>query len=95
MRALRPHDLPAKRLLIVDDSRLILRMIRDFFTPQGWEVTEAEDGMGGSPAESEVLARARGGTTLQQVLDESALPDGELAEAVCALLGRGTVRTQP
>jgi CheY-like chemotaxis protein len=33
-----------RRLLIVDDSRLILRMIRDFFTPHGYEVLEAEDG---------------------------------------------------
>ena len=33
-----------KRLLIVDDSRLILRMVKDFFTPHGWDVAEAEDG---------------------------------------------------
>jgi hypothetical protein len=52
----------------------------------------AEDPAGGSAAEAEVVARARGGATLQQLLDGSALPDGELAEAVCALLGRGTVR---
>ena len=29
------------RLLIVDDSRLILEMIYDFFTPQGWVVDVA------------------------------------------------------
>lgn len=34
-----------RRLLIVDDSRLVLHMIRDFFTPHGWEVVEAEDGV--------------------------------------------------
>jgi DNA-binding response OmpR family regulator len=31
-----------RRLLAVDDNRLILRVIRDFFVPQGWEVTTAE-----------------------------------------------------
>jgi DNA-binding response OmpR family regulator len=52
------------------------------------------DASGSTAAESEVLARAREGTTLQQLLDGSALPDGELAEAVCALLGRGIVRAR-
>ena len=46
MSAPRAGELPAKRLLIVDDSRLILRMVRDFFTPHGWEVTEAEEASG-------------------------------------------------
>jgi DNA-binding response OmpR family regulator len=32
-----------RRLLAVDDSRLILRVIEDFFVPQGWEVTKAEN----------------------------------------------------
>lgn len=50
---------------------------------------------GATTAEAEVVARARDGATLQEVLDGSALPDGELAEAVCALLGRGTVRSRP
>ena len=50
---------------------------------------------GGSAAEVEVVAKAREGATLQQVLDHSAIPDGELAEAVCALIGRGAVRARP
>jgi CheY-like chemotaxis protein len=33
-----------RRLLVVDDSRLILRMVRDFFTAHGFEVQEAGDG---------------------------------------------------
>ena len=32
------------RLLVVDDSRLILRMVRDFFTQRGYDVVEAENG---------------------------------------------------
>jgi hypothetical protein len=40
------------------------------------------------------MARVREGATLQQLLDGSPLPDGELAEAVCALLDRGTVRAR-
>jgi len=30
------------RLLAVDDNRLILRVIHDYFVPKGWEVTTAE-----------------------------------------------------
>jgi DNA-binding response OmpR family regulator len=38
-------ELPVRRrrLLAVDDNRLILRVIRDFFVPKGWEVTTAEN----------------------------------------------------
>ncbi len=50
------------------------------------------DPAGATPAEVEVVSRLKDGATLQEVLDGSAIPDGELAEAVCALLGRGTVR---
>lgn len=32
-----------RRLLAVDDNRLILRVIADFFGPKGWEVTTAEN----------------------------------------------------
>jgi DNA-binding response OmpR family regulator len=32
-----------RRLLAVDDNRLILRVIEDFFVPEGWDVTTAED----------------------------------------------------
>jgi len=37
-------ELPARRrrLLAVDDNRLILRVIRDYFAAQGWDVTTAE-----------------------------------------------------
>ena len=39
-----PETPPRKRrLLAVDDNRLILRVIRDFFAPNGWEVTTAEN----------------------------------------------------
>jgi DNA-binding response OmpR family regulator len=39
------NDSPARRrrLLAVDDNRLILRVIEDFFVPQGWDVTTAEN----------------------------------------------------
>ena len=38
-------EMPARRgrLLAVDDNRLILRVIRDYFVPHGWEVTSAEN----------------------------------------------------
>jgi DNA-binding response OmpR family regulator len=38
-------DLPSRkrRLLAVDDNRLILRVIKDYFVPIGWEVTTAEN----------------------------------------------------
>ena len=32
-----------RRLLAVDDNRLILRVIEDFFAPRGWEVAKAEN----------------------------------------------------
>lgn len=41
----RSDDTPStRRLLIVDDDRLVLRIIRDFFVPHGYEVDEALDG---------------------------------------------------
>ena len=33
---------PRRRLLALDDNRLILRVIHDHFVPQGWDVTTAE-----------------------------------------------------
>jgi CheY-like chemotaxis protein len=33
-----------RHLLVVDDSQLILRMIRDFFTPRGYDIVEAGNG---------------------------------------------------
>lgn len=48
-----------------------------------------------SPAELDVLARAVRRPTLGQLLDESTIVDGELAEAVCTLLARGTIRAVP
>jgi DNA-binding response OmpR family regulator len=32
-----------RRLLAVDDNRLILRVIEDFFAPRGWDVAKAEN----------------------------------------------------
>ena len=69
------------------------RWVGDLPAP-GARLEPAADLAGGTPAEAEVMARVRGGATLQQVLDGSPLPDGELAEAVCALLDRGTVRAR-
>lgn len=33
-----------RRLLVVDDNRLVLEVVADFFQPHGWEVVKAEDG---------------------------------------------------
>lgn len=52
-------SVPSKpRLLAVDDSRLILRVIRDYFAAQGWEVVEADDGAAGAAALSDGLPTA-------------------------------------
>jgi DNA-binding response OmpR family regulator len=50
---------PRLRLLAVDDSRLILRVIRDYFAPRGWEVTTAE---------TVAIARASMGGSLPDVI---------------------------
>lgn len=42
-------------------------------------------------AEFDVMARAKAGATVRAVLDESALSDAELAEAVCTLVARGVL----
>jgi len=39
-----------RRLMAVDDNRLILRVIEDFFVPKGWEVTTAENVAAARPA---------------------------------------------
>jgi hypothetical protein len=45
-------------------------------------------------AKFDVMARAKGGATVRAILDESAIPDAELAEAICALLSRGALRAR-
>jgi DNA-binding response OmpR family regulator len=45
-----------------------------------------------SPAEFDVLARAKSGTTVARVLAESPHPDAQIAEAICTLQSRGVVR---
>ncbi len=39
-----PAETARRRLLVVDDSLLILQMIEDFFVPHGYEVVKAGDG---------------------------------------------------
>ena len=54
-------------LLAVDDNRLILRVIRDFFLPMGWEVTTAEN---------VALARsALGGAAPDVIVSDILMPD--------------------
>ncbi|MBZ5640073.1 MAG: response regulator [Acidobacteriia bacterium] len=45
-------------------------------------------------AEFDVMARAKGGAAVQAMLDESPLPDADLAEAICTLLTRGALRAR-
>jgi CheY-like chemotaxis protein len=47
-----------------------------------------------TPAEVDVLARAKVGTTVRDMLDDSPLPDADLAEAICTLLTRGALRAR-
>ena len=53
MKTTGPASGAKRRLLAVDDNRLILRVITDFFVPLGWSVTTAED----VPAARDALAR--------------------------------------
>jgi DNA-binding response OmpR family regulator len=52
------------------------------------------DGHDATRAEVEVMRRAKGGPTVGDILDQSPLPDAELAEALCALLTRDVIRTR-
>jgi len=45
-----------------------------------------------TPAEFDVLARARGGVSVAQAIEESPHPDAQVAEAICTLLARGVLR---
>ncbi len=44
MMAIRPSEPTPRTLLIVDDSKLILRMVDDFFSTHGYRVVQADDG---------------------------------------------------
>jgi hypothetical protein len=45
-----------------------------------------------TPAEFDVLARAKSGTTVARAIAESPHPDAQVAEAICTLHSRGVVR---
>jgi len=45
-----------------------------------------------SPAEFDVLARARSGITVGQAIEDSPHPDAQVAESICTLLTRGVIR---
>src|SRR5262249_21951787 len=47
-----------------------------------------------TPAEFDVLARARGGVSVDDAVEASPHPDAMVAEAICTLLTRGIVRAQ-
>jgi len=46
-----------------------------------------------SPAQFDVMSRAKGGATIRAMLDDSSLPDADLAEAIGTLLARGALRS--
>jgi CheY-like chemotaxis protein len=46
-----------------------------------------------TPAEFDVLARAKTAATVGRIVDESPHPDAEVAEAICTLMTRGVVLT--
>jgi len=50
------------------------------------------DGVQVRPAEFDVLARSKLGSNVAQILEESPLPDAQLAQAIHDLLSRGIVR---
>ncbi len=45
-----------------------------------------------TPAEFDVMARSKKGRSIAEIIEESQLPDGELARAIQSLLKRGVVR---
>jgi len=58
---------PRRRLLAVDDNRLILRVVQDYFELQGWQVTTAE---------SVSIARsALGGFTPDVIVSDILMPE--------------------
>jgi DNA-binding response OmpR family regulator len=48
-------------------------------------------GLAITPAEFDVLARARGGATVGEAIEASPHPDAQAAEAICTLMTRGVV----
>lgn len=48
-----------------------------------------------TPAEFDLLTRAKTGTTVAVAIADSPHPDAQVAEAICTLLSRGAVRTAP
>jgi DNA-binding response OmpR family regulator len=44
------------------------------------------------PAELDLLPRAKKGTTVAEAIENSPLPDAQIAEAICTLLARGALR---
>ena len=71
---------------------------RDLLPPADAALALAEDartrlhGHTVSPAEFDVLARAKAGTTVARAIAESPHPDAQVAEAICTLHSRGVVR---
>ena len=47
-----------------------------------------------TPAQFDVMSRAKGNSTVRAMLDESLLPDADLAEAISTLLARGAIRSK-
>ncbi len=69
--------------------------------PSGETVLElapgAKEKLGGqpvTPAEFEVMSHAKGGACVRALLDESPLPDADLAEAIATLLSRGALQAR-
>ncbi len=58
------------------------------------ELESPPDGEDATRAEVDVIRRAKGGMSVGDILDQSPLPDAELAEALCTLLTREVIRTR-
>jgi DNA-binding response OmpR family regulator len=71
---------------------------RELLPPLGARIRLAPDarnrlhGHSVTPAEFDVLARSRAGTTVAAAIDASPHPDAAAAEAVCTLLARGVIQ---
>ncbi len=47
------------------------------------------------PAEFDLLARSKKGTTVARAIEDSPHPDAHIAEAICTMIARGVVRATP
>jgi len=105
-RVLTREGPPAPRTITASASNVLMDGLvsldewgrwRDLLPGEGSRLDLAPDartrlhGHSVSPAEFDVLARAKAGTTVGRLIEESPHPDAQVAEAICTLMTRGVI----